>query len=64
LEILNKYFIKLLSKNIFGGDFMTKCITDIISVSLMIMGVIYLAENKDKLMKKMKKPMNQMLNNS
>lgn len=43
---------------------MTKCITDIISVSLMIMGVIYLAENKDKLMNKMKKPMNQMLNNS
>lgn len=43
---------------------MTKCITDIISVSLMVMGVIYIAENKDKLMNKMKKPINQMMNNS
>ena len=41
---------------------MSKCVTDIISVSLMVMGVIYIIENKDKLMNKMKKPMNQMLN--
>lgn len=43
---------------------MGKCVTDVITISLMIMGVLYLAENKDKLMSKMKKPMTQMLNNN
>lgn len=41
---------------------MKKCIVDVLSVSLMVMGVIYICENKTKLMNMIKKPMEQMVN--
>lgn len=57
-----QYFLLNLPENIFGGEFMKKCIVDVLSVSLMVMGVIYICENKTKLMNMLKKPMEQMVN--
>jgi hypothetical protein len=41
-----------------------KCLTDVMVIVLMAMGVVYICDNKDKLMNKIKKPINNMLNNN